>query len=61
MKIGIRLGKNENEVTNLTFAQAVLDVEKQGGIDAKKVAKLILCEKEDNKVLIDISKEKQDE
>jgi len=61
MKIGICLGENENEVTNLTFAQAVLDVEKQGYIDAKKVAKLILCEKEDNKVLIDISKEKQDE
>lgn len=57
MEIHIRLRECEDEVTNLTFAQAVLDVEKRGHIDAKKVAKLILCEKEDNKVLIDISKE----
>ena len=45
MKIGIILAENEKEVTNLTFAQAVLDIEKEGLIDAKKVAQLILCEK----------------
>lgn len=46
MKIGIILAKDEKEATNLTFAQAVIDIEKQGLIDAKKVARLILCEME---------------
>jgi len=51
MRLQIILEKGEDNVTNLLFAQAILDVTKKGSIigetvDARKVAKLILCETE---------------
>lgn len=51
MRLQIILEEGEDKVTNLLFAQAILDVTKNGSttgevIDSRKIAKLILCETE---------------
>ena len=56
MKLQIIFEEGEDKATNLLFAQAILDVTKKGSItgetvDARKVAKLILCETEAEQAL----------
>ena len=51
MKLQIILEKSEEKITNLLIAQEIIDITKYGSIngeavDARKIAKLILCETE---------------